>query len=708
MGTVYEAVQPFVLRRVALKLLEPALAADPDFRARFRREAEMQARIEHPHIVTVHEAGEAAQGLFIAMQLIRGPNLKELVRGEGLDPHRAVRILGQIAEALDTAHASGLIHRDIKPQNVLVGPGDHAYLADFGVTKAASDTGFTRTGQFLGTLDYVSPEQLDGRPASASSDLYALAAVAYECFVGTVPFPKPTEAAVLFAHLSEEPPSACAQCSDLPAGVDDALRHGMAKTPDARPTSARAFVIELAAALGAPAAPREEPTVEAPPRATAPAPTDAARIDDGATDVLERLGAPTRSDLRRKASLPGVPRPPRDAPTPAVPERAPAPEPAPTLAPAPEPGPEPEPEPASAPEPAREPEPPPPAPPAPALAPVVASAPAARTPRTAPTTPSPVAKPDRAAAGPASTATIKRRRRVAALGAIVVLAIAGAIAGAATSGTDPAPPAFSSVKAGGLSVAIPAAFRAQAAPAATASGVHLDRSALARDADGAGLIAAGSTDATVPLLLPDDLVKQLPAKPKAGEPVRLGAVGALRYRGLRTRNGASMTVYSAPTSQGVATIVCRQVADSVCDRAAASMRLATGAHATGVLPDAQYAAAVSATLRDLGRKTRDAGSTLHQARSPRTQAASATALARACAAAAGSLRKVQPGPREAPAHADLVAATAATASAWSDLARAARRGDDRGFTRARGALNTAREAMARAQRALADLGYRTA
>jgi serine/threonine protein kinase len=687
MGTVYEAVQPFVLRKVALKLLEPALAADPDFRARFRREAEMQARIEHPHIVTVHEAGEAPQGLFIAMQLVRGPNLKELVRDGGLDPHRAVQILGQVAEALDTAHATGLIHRDIKPQNVLVGPGDHAYLADFGVTKAASDTGFTRTGQFLGTLDYVSPEQLDGRPASASSDLYALAALAYECLVGTVPFPKPTEAAVLYAHLSEDPPSAAAQRPDLPTAVDDVLRHGMAKTPDARPPTARAFVIELAAALGSAtaAAPPVEPRPAAAPlRPSAPE-------DDGATDVHERPGAPTRSDLRRKASLPGMPRPRREGAPPAEPTDEPAAEQ--TAGPAAEATKAPL-APAATPPPEREPAPPEPE--------AEREAPAAVPAATAPTPAAERARPPRESA---SATTIRRRRRVAAGSTVAVLAAVGAIAGAATSGGGEAPaPAFSTVEAGDVSFAVPAAFRTQ--PGASA-GVKLDDTAVAADADGDGSIAAGRSDAKGALLLPADLLARLSAKPKAGETVRLGAVDALRYRGLSTGDGARMTVYSAPTSRGVETIVCRQVADAVCDRAAASLRLAAGASATGVLPDADYAASVSKAVRDLGRRSRSARATLRQARSPGTQASSATALARAYGMAARALRKVQPGPREEPTHARLVAATAAAGDAWSDLARAARTDDDAGFAKARGALATAGRQIDRAQQALTDLGYRT-
>ena len=234
MGVVYEATQLSLSRTVALKLLAGDLAEDGAFRDRFRREARLQAAIEHPHIVSVYEAGEFDGGLFIAMRLVRGTDLKRLVRSGELAPDRAVGILLAVADALDTAHESGLIHRDVKPQNILVGGRDHAYLADFGLTKGASDTGYTRTGQLMGTLDYVSPEQIGGGDAGRPSDIYALAAVAFECLCGRAPFARPTEAAVLYAHMAEPPPSASAERPGLPAAVDSVLARGLAKAPAER------------------------------------------------------------------------------------------------------------------------------------------------------------------------------------------------------------------------------------------------------------------------------------------------------------------------------------------------------------------------------------------------------------------------------------------------------------------------------------------
>src|SRR4051812_17967375 len=177
MGVVYEATQLSLDRKVALKVLASRLGQDDAFRRRFRREGQLQAAIEHPHIVSVHEAGEDAGGLYIAMRLVRGRTLKALIAAGEVDVARTLRVLGPIADALDAAHAAGLIHRDVKPHNIMVGPRDHAYLGDFGLTKAPDDLNMTRSGEFLGTPNYVSPEQVRGEPATAASDLYALGAV---------------------------------------------------------------------------------------------------------------------------------------------------------------------------------------------------------------------------------------------------------------------------------------------------------------------------------------------------------------------------------------------------------------------------------------------------------------------------------------------------------------------------------------------------
>ena len=249
MGAVYQATQLSLNRVVALKLLAPNLSDDPGFRARFEREGQVQAGLDHEHIVPVYEAGQSEYGLFLAMRLIAGPTLKRLILDGHLDPRRSVRLLAQVAYALDAAHEAGLIHRDIKPQNILIGKGDHAYLADFGLIKAPDEARLTGTGQFIGTIDYVAPEQIQGDPATPASDCYALAGVLYECLTGEVPFPKPSEAATLHAHVMSPPPTVSERRPDLPPALDAVIAQGMAKDPWSRPSLAAELIQAASRAL---------------------------------------------------------------------------------------------------------------------------------------------------------------------------------------------------------------------------------------------------------------------------------------------------------------------------------------------------------------------------------------------------------------------------------------------------------------------------
>jgi serine/threonine protein kinase len=247
--TVYRAEQLALNRKVALKLLSTEMSDDQEFRERFKREGRLQAAIEHPHIVTVYEAGHAEHGLFLAMRLIDGPTLKDVILSKELDASRSVHLLSQVAEALDAAHEVGLIHRDVKPQNVLIESGDHAYLADFGLTKAIGAGTLTGSGQFIGTIDYVSPEQACGEGATHCSDVYGLAAVLYECLSGQVPYSRPTDPAVLYAHMADPPPRLSELRPDLPPELDEVIARGMAKDPSARPASAGELLLEARAAL---------------------------------------------------------------------------------------------------------------------------------------------------------------------------------------------------------------------------------------------------------------------------------------------------------------------------------------------------------------------------------------------------------------------------------------------------------------------------
>ncbi len=239
MGLVYRARQRRPDRTVAIKVIAPELAADPGFRARFELESATAAEIEHPNVIPVYGVGEEDGLLFIAMRFVHGVDLGGLLAQSGrLEPRRAGRIISQVAEALDSAHARGLVHRDIKPGNILVTGSDHVYLTDFGLTKRISETrGMTQAGAFVGTVNYIAPEQVEGRRVDASADVYALGCVAYELLSGSVPFPRESEIATIFAHVNEPPP----RLGHVPPPLATAVQRAMAKRPADRFLSAGDF-----------------------------------------------------------------------------------------------------------------------------------------------------------------------------------------------------------------------------------------------------------------------------------------------------------------------------------------------------------------------------------------------------------------------------------------------------------------------------------
>ncbi len=212
MAVVFRARDEGLDRAVALKVLTPAMAGDAEFRERFIRESRAAARVDHPHIIPVHGAGESDGVLYLAMRFVSGGDLRSVIQREGpLSGERAAFLLSPVASALDAAHAAGLVHRDVKPANILIdtSPGrpDHPYLSDFGLAKgAASTTGLTGTGQFLGTPDFAAPEQISGKPTGAQADQYALACVAFTVLTGALPFARDTSLAVLWAHMYDPPP----------------------------------------------------------------------------------------------------------------------------------------------------------------------------------------------------------------------------------------------------------------------------------------------------------------------------------------------------------------------------------------------------------------------------------------------------------------------------------------------------------------------
>lgn len=268
MGRVYRAREMRPERLVALKVVAPEFAEDEQFRRRFLREAQLAAEIEHPHVVPVLRVGEDQGQLFIAMRLIRGLDLTQMITAEErLPPQRIAHIVDQIADALDTAHERGLVHRDVKPANVLVEThrrGDHAYLTDFGLTKPwTSDSGITATGAVVGTIDYMAPEQLDERPLDARTDVYSLGCVLFEGLTGRVPFPRDHLSARVVAHLTMPPPSLRDVVPELPPQLDEVVQRALAKNPDERYPSAGELGRAAIAAAAAPlAGPSERSTVE--------------------------------------------------------------------------------------------------------------------------------------------------------------------------------------------------------------------------------------------------------------------------------------------------------------------------------------------------------------------------------------------------------------------------------------------------------------
>ena len=256
MAVVFRARDEQLGRLVALKILAPALAGDAEFRRRFISESRAAAAIDDPHIVPVFAAGEADGMLFLAMRYVAGGDALSLLNREGpLPPGRVADIISPVASALDAAHRAGLVHRDVKPSNMLMdvlpGRPDHVYLSDFGLTKAvASTSGMTRAGTVMGTLDYMSPEQIAGRPVDGQADQYALACSAFELLAGAPPFRRDEPTAVMYAHMSEPPPPLASRRPGLPPAVDGVLSRALAKAPGDRYASCGEFADALRAAFG--------------------------------------------------------------------------------------------------------------------------------------------------------------------------------------------------------------------------------------------------------------------------------------------------------------------------------------------------------------------------------------------------------------------------------------------------------------------------
>ncbi|MGK8523543.1 protein kinase domain-containing protein [Nocardia asteroides] len=267
MGEVYEAYDTVKDREVAVKLLSEELAKDPTYQVRFRRESQAAARLAEPHVIPIHDWGVIDGVLFIDMRLVRGVDLRTLLRSRGpLSPARAVGIIEQVASALDAAHASNLVHRDVKPANILVTDQDFAYLADFGIAHTEGDSAVTLVGMAVGSYIYMAPERFDVGPVTGRADVYSLACVLHECLTGATPFPSASMNVLIKSHLSDPPPRPSTQASGIPAALDEVVQRGMAKDPADRFPTATALAMAARAALTSAAAAGPTLVVRAPDR----------------------------------------------------------------------------------------------------------------------------------------------------------------------------------------------------------------------------------------------------------------------------------------------------------------------------------------------------------------------------------------------------------------------------------------------------------
>ncbi|MGB9308819.1 MAG: serine/threonine-protein kinase, partial [Mycobacterium sp.] len=303
MGEVWRAYDPVNDRDVALKVLPANYAGDQVFQERFRREARAAAGLDEPHVVPIYDSGEIDGRLFVSMRLVKGHDLQELIDDGPLPPARAVGIIEQIASALHAAHEVGLVHRDVKPSNILVAKADFAYLIDFGIARAAEETGLTSTSVTIGTWAYMAPERFKkGGVADARADIYALACVLHQALTGQQPFSADAIEQIVVAHMLEPPPRPSELQPGIPTAMDDVIATGMAKDPDNR----YATTVELANAahdaITTPPAPPSEPTLlgDAPPATPTPAPA----LQD---EQPPRVSGPTLLDDQVRPMQPPAP-----------------------------------------------------------------------------------------------------------------------------------------------------------------------------------------------------------------------------------------------------------------------------------------------------------------------------------------------------------------------------------------------------------------
>lgn len=664
MGLVYRARHPRLGRRVALKVISADLVDEPSFQRRFEHESQAAAAIDHPNIVPIYEAGEDHGRLFIAMRYVEGMDLQKLLRVHGaLAPARALTILDQVARALDAAHRQGLVHRDVKPANILVSEDagyDIAYLTDFGLARNPTTSRVTATGEFVGTVDYVAPEQITGGEVSSRTDVYAIAGVLLCCLTGSPPFVRNLDAAVIFAHVNDPAPMVSARRPELPAALDAVIQRGLAKQPaDRYPTctglldaTREALRAELTSGQQAEAArrfaSREAGPAEQASRAAGPAAEPRAASPPTRTPADPSAGRPAPSAQRQD---------PRDV--------------------------------AAS----------PPSTPVPSIEPVIAAK-------------SSRLRVPKAAVTQRAVAPIRWPRWRG-----ILLAAAGgmaALGGGFLAGNGGGSTAERSASAGSMEISFGRDWRSVGDGRAVIPGltlqsaVGLQNSKLRGVSAGVGRVQAPGSGASP---LPRSLVGRLGSPTKA-HPVHVGALDSLMYQARTDRPQTSLELFFFATSGGWYAIACSapppqaQALATACDALAAGARF-HGPTPQPVTPVPAYAASLSRALSPLGG-VRQAASAGLRSRSLADRSRAARAVAASDLAAASRLAAILPDLRDAANHNSLVAALRRDASAFGTLALAAQRRDKRGYARAVAAVHTADDDLRRAVASLASNGYSVA
>jgi len=701
MGEVWHAFDRELERDVALKSLLPHLLTDPELVGRFRREARALARLRHPGIVAVFDILRLPDGrIYIVLEFVPGEPLDRTMARGPMSWERAAGIGAAVCDALEAAHREGVVHRDIKPGNILVEPRGQVRVADFGLARLQAVGGgdgdvITRTGIVMGTPGYWAPEQALGRRITPQTDLYALGAVLFEAATGRLPFvPEEPGPAAAFMHIAAPVPDPREVRPDLPAEAAALLMRALAKDPAERFASAAdmaALLRESAAPRPAapPAVPGEVPTVP-PPAPTAPA-TALAGATEYAPGATAAAPGPTVAAPGATVAAAGatVASPGATVAAPAPTAASPAPTAPPPLATHGVPGPWSPPPGTLAP--------PPPSPPAGVPAPP--SSPPAGTPAPAPppaAAPSPAGRPAGRRAGAAALAGVA----VLAAGAAVAGVLVGRQAGAETRPADPA----RTVSAAGISLGVPAEWVART-PAAPPGLTLAAGGAGATSPTGGGLVT-GFVATDRPDLLPAALAADAPDP----APVTLSGTAGLRYEGVPTPGGERVTLYVLPTARGVATLACLPGAQPAavapaCADAAASMRVSgTRLYAAG--PSPAYAERLTAVFRDLGADVRAGRVALRGARLPAGQARAAGRLATAYRGAAAALPGTDLSPANAAANARVEDALRNVAAGYTRMRDAARADSPSRWQAGRAQVRAAEARLREARQGLAALGYR--